>query len=195
MKKILLIIAISFSSFGAFAQNGMFGITYNFGLATGEMNTFIGKFSARGFGIEGQGFLNDNISLGGSFSWNVFFEEKVNESYVDGSQTITANQFRYINAFPIMFTAHYYFGADDGSTTRFFAGLGVGPSKINQRVELGIFQITHDYWHFAIAPEVGVLIPISFTSNVLVSVRYNYAFKSHDQSFGYFGFNVGFAWM
>jgi outer membrane protein W len=175
------------------AQDGIFALTYNMALPTGSTSDFIGKYSWRGFGVEGRGFVTDNISLGGSFSWNVFFEEALNETHVDGTQSLTGNFYKYINAYPINFTAHYYFG-DYDAKYRFHAGLGIGTAKVNQEVEFGAYQISYNYWHFNIAPDVGVLIPMNYRTNLILSARYNYAFKSNDTEYGWFGFNIGLAW-
>lgn len=175
------------------AQDGIFALTYSMALPTGSTSDFIDKFSARGFGVEGRGFVSDNISLGGSFAWNVFFKEELNESYTEGTQTLTGNFYKYINAYPINFTAHYYFG-DYDAKYRFNVGLGIGTSKINQEVEFGAYQIQYNYWHFNMAPEVGVLIPMNYRTNIIASARYNYAFKSNDTEYGWFGFNIGLAW-
>lgn len=198
MKKIIIISALVLSSFGMKAQEGLFALTYNMGLATGDMQDYIGTYSWRGFGLEGRSFVTDNITLGGSFSWNVFFEEALNETInLENSSVPTAslngNFYKYINAFPINFTAHYYFG-DYDATVRFHAGLGIGASKINERTEFGIWQVSHNYWHFNMTPDVGALIPMNYRTNLFLSVKYNYAFEAKGQDYGYLSFNVGFAW-
>ena len=193
MKKFIISTVIVFSSMGMMAQEGMFGLTYNMALPVGETSDYISKFSFRGFGVEGRGFINDNFSLGGSFAWQVLFEEKLNESHTEGTQTVTSDQFRYINAYPINFLVHYYFGQYDAAA-RWNVGVGLGAIKVNQRTEVSIIAIEHNYWHFSVAPEVSVLVPFNYQTNLLLSVRYNYAAPSHDKSFSYVSFNIGLAW-
>lgn len=193
MKKVLVITLLFLGSFGLKAQDGIFALTYNMGLTTGSMHDYIEKYSWRGFGMEGRAFVSDNISLGGSFSWNVFYQEEIDKSYVEGNATLHGNFYKYINAFPINFTAHYYFNAYD-APARFHAGLGIGASKINQETDFGVWATTHDYWHFNITPDVGVLVPMNYRVNLFLSAKYNYAFKTKDQDFGYLSLNVGFAW-
>ena len=193
MKKLILIIALSLGTLGMKAQDGIFALTYNMGLATGSTADFISEFSWRGFGIDGRSFIKDNLSMGGSFSWNVFYQEERGASYTDGNRTLTGNFYKYINAFPINFTTHYYFG-DYDAAVRWHAGLGIGASKINQRTEFGIYAISHNYWHFNMTPDIGALIPMNYRTNLFLSVRYNYAFENKGKDFGYLGFNVGFAW-
>ncbi len=193
MKKLIFSTAIFLSSLGLMAQEGLFALTYNMGLPTGSTADYISTYSWRGFGIDGRSFVTDNITLGGSFSWNVFYEEEINTTHVDGNQALTGNFYKYINAYPINFTAHYYF-SDYDAPARFHAGIGIGATKINQRTEFSVLQISHDYWHFNVTPDVGVLFPMNYRSNFFLSARYNYAFKAKDKDFGYLSFNVGFAW-
>ena len=80
------------------AQDGIFALTYSMGLPVGSTADYISKYSWRGFGIEGRGFVADNITLGGSFNWNVFFEEEIDATYTDGTQSLTGNFYKYINA-------------------------------------------------------------------------------------------------
>lgn len=193
MKKIIIISALILSSFGMKAQEGLFALTYNMGLATGSMADYVPSYSWRGFGVEGRSFVTDNITLGGSFSWNVFFDEAIKETLTEGNQSLTGNFYKYVNCFPLNFTAHYYFG-DYDATVRFHAGLGIGASKINKRTEFGIWQLSHDYWHFNMTPDVGALIPMNYRSNLFISIKYNYAFEAKGEDYGYLSFNVGFAW-
>ena len=193
MKKIILSSFLFLSSLGLMAQDGLFAMTYNMGLPVGSTADYISKYSWRGFGIEGRGFVTDNITLGGSFSWNVFFEEEIKATHTEGTASLNGNFYKYINAYPINFTAHYYFN-DYDATVRFHAGLGIGASKINQVTEFGAWQASHNYWHFNISPDVGILVPMNYRTNFFVSAKYNYAAKAKDKDFGYLSFNVGFAW-
>ena len=193
MKKLLFSTILVLSSFGLMAQDGLFALTYNMGLPVGSSSDYISKYSWRGFGIEGRAFVTDNITLGGSFSWNVFFEEEAPGQYENGTTTLTGNLYKYVNAYPINFTAHYYFG-DYDAKVRFHAGLGIGTSKINQEVEFGSFQVSNNKWHFAMTPDVGVLIPMNYRTNFFFSAKYNYAFKANDLEWGYLGLNIGLAW-
>ena len=193
MKKLIISTAIVFSSLGMMAQEGMFGLTYSMGLPVGSTSDYISKYSWRGFGLEGRGFINDHLSMGGSFAWNVMFEKKLGESTIQDNQTLTGDQFRYINAFPINFITHYYFGEYD-APVRINVGLGLGAIKVNRRTEVSVIAIEHNYWHFSVTPEVGVIVPFNYSTNLLFSVRYNYAAEAKGESFSYLSFNIGIAW-
>lgn len=196
MKKFIYLIALlSVGTLPAFGQ-GMFGISYDIGLPVGSTSDYISKTSFRGFGIEGRGFINDNLSYGGSFNWAVFYEEfPAQEWNIEGdTRTVYGRQFRYINSFPLMATMHYYFGEWDA--TRLYAGAGIGAHKIDERTEFGIFAINNNKWRFGFAPEVGVLIPVNFSSSINLSAKYQYAAKAGDlEAVSYMSFKIGFAFM
>lgn len=196
MKKYIYLIGLfTLINTGAFAQ-GMFGISYDIGVPVGGTTDYISQTSFRGFSMEGRGFITDNLSYGGSFSWAVFYEEVGPDQFEeeDGTRTVYGKQYRYINSFPLMATMHYYFGEWDA--TRLYAGGGIGANIINQRTDVGIFVVKDEKWRFGLAPEVGVLIPVNFNSSLKLSAKYQYAVKAGDSdAVSYISFNIGFAFM
>lgn len=181
---------------GAFAQ-GLFSVSYDIGLPIGGTTDYISAPSFRGFGVEGRGFITDNLSYGGSFNWAVFYEEFGPEEWPDSendSRTVYGKQYRYINSYPIMATMHYYFGEWDA--TRLYVGTGIGTQIIDQRTDLGLYSVNDKKWRLGFAPEVGVLIPISFGSSLNLSAKYQYAVKVGDSAaVSYLNFKIGFAFM
>ena len=197
MKKFLYtaIFLVFIASTTTFSQ-GMFSISYDIGVPIGGTSDFIGKPSFRGFGFEGRGFINDNLSYGGSFNWAVFYEEKGPQLWEEqeDSRSVYGKQFRYINSFPLMATMHYYFGEWDA--TRLYLGAGIGGTRINQRTDFGIYTENKEKWRFGFAPEVGVLIPVNFNASFNLSMRYQYAAKAGDhEEVSYLNFKIGFAFM
>ena len=71
MKKLLIIIAV-FVSTASFAQQSFWSFNYHMSFGMGEQGDYIADASFRGWGADGRGFLTQNISVGGSFSWEVF---------------------------------------------------------------------------------------------------------------------------
>ncbi len=195
MKRYIYLIIFIFVSFCSFGQ-GMFSISYDIGLPVGETTDFISQPSFRGFGIEGRGFITDNLSYGGSFNWAVFYEEFDAQEWniEDDTRTAYGRQFRYINSFPLMATMHYYFGEWDA--TRLYAGGGIGAQKIDQRTDVGLYSDTSKKWRLAFAPEIGVLIPVNFSSSINLAVKYQYAVKVGDaDAVSYINFKIGLAFM
>jgi hypothetical protein len=72
-----------------------------------------------------------------------------------------------------------------------YAALNFGGAHTVRRVDIGIYTITEDSWHWAFAPEVGVEIPLSRVV-VTAGARFNYFFSSGEGPEQlYFSFNVG----
>ena len=65
----------------------------------------------------------------------------------------------------------YYF-TDNTTAVRPFVGLGIGTSWTERRLEVGQFASTISRWQFALAPEVGMYIPINDQFAFNVGARY-----------------------
>jgi len=185
----------------SFAQEFISDFTWNFGFPNSNTKEYISNNSYRGLSIEGRRFIDKNISAGLFFGWNIF-DQRLNEPInIDGEGyggTISGTQLRYINSFPLMANIHYYVGKR--KDVRFYLGAGAGVYYILQRLDLGVWRIDNDNWHFGLAPEAGILIPLDSQSHILVNLKYNYAFDSgtaiggdEDNSYSYWGVNFGFA--
>jgi outer membrane protein W len=193
MKYIVTIIAVAFLTIATQSQ-GLYNLTYTMGFGAGETNDFIGSASFRGATFEGQGFVSDQISVGGLFNWQVFYEELAGATYTDGTATLTGTQYRYINAYPMLLTAHYFMGTDEYAP-RFYLGAGLGAYIVDQEVQAGVWEVSNNNWHFGMSPDIGMLYPIGMDSYLNLGLRYHYVIKSNDSmNFSWFGLNVGFAW-
>jgi len=178
-------------------------ITYNMSFPTSKLSDFIDKTSFKGFGMEGRWFSNKNISFGLSFAWTVY-DQRVSDLIQivqDGiNGTVSGTQVRVVNSLPILATAHYYVGKRRDQF-RFYFGTGAGMYYIKQRLEIGLVAFESDNWHFGLAPEAGVLISLDRDFTMIFNTKYNYAFSAgeplgggDDNSYAYWGINVGFVW-
>ena len=169
--------------------------------ASGEQADYIGDPSFRGWGIDGRGFINQNISFGGSFSWEVFDQIYRNlppyqvDITDDISGAVSGVQYRYINTLPILVNGHYYLG-QDGSPRPYF-GLSIGTAYTEQKTEIGLIAVTAKGWGFAVQPEFGVMIPFGLTGvGANVSGKFRYTTKGGDvtvpMSFFTLGIGLGF---
>jgi len=193
MKYITTIIIALLITASANSQS-LFMMNYSMGFSTGETSDYIGSPSFRGFNIDGRYFINDQFSLGGAFTWQTFYEKLAGASYTNDNLTITGTQYRYLNAYPILFNAHYYLGYNI-MKPRVYMGAGVGPYVMNQRTNVGIFSIENNYWHFGISPEIGLLYPFNENTKLNIGVKYHYVFKAKKTiDYSWFGLNIGFAW-
>ncbi|MEH0157110.1 OmpW family protein [Limibacter armeniacum] len=191
MKKILIcllgILAFAFHEANAQRYNA---IQYSIAFPSGDLNDYIGEVSFRGVQYDYRALVNPNVSVGFSVAWNVFYDEN-SDPIENGTLVISGKQFRYTNSVPIYFTADYFQNTD--SDVRPFVGIGVGTVYTERKTELGIYQNTCDAWQFAIAPEVGVMYDYSDFSGLILSARYNAAFKGDGlDGQPYFSVNVGF---
>ena len=179
MKKILIFIALLVST-SSFAQRAYWSFNYNMSFGIGEQQEFIERGSFRGFGIDGRGFVTNNISIGGSFSWEVFDEIRRNlgpqpiDGGIDGIDgVVTGVQYRFINTLPIMVNSHFYLG-NDGAVRPYF-GLGIGTSYVDERTDIGLISVQGKKWGFALQPELGVVVPFGLTgaaANIAGKFRY-----------------------
>ena len=61
-------------------------------------------------------------------------------------------------------------------------------------VDMGMFRKEKNHWHFAIKPEIGLLMEISYSTALKLSAKYYNGFSSGDlENQGYFSIGIGFA--
>ncbi|UCD23781.1 MAG: outer membrane beta-barrel protein [Gemmatimonadota bacterium] len=174
------------------AQQWFWGMEYMVSTPMSDTKEFANDFSWRNFGIQGRNLVKDNISVGLYFGWNVFAEKTDTLISFQGLD-VSGVQYRYVNAFPIMATAHYYFGRRRG--IRPFIGTGAGTYHSKYRLEIGQVAFEANQWHLGIAPEAGVIIPINWNARAMLNVRYNYGVKANGITLTYWTFGVGIGWM
>ncbi len=133
-------------------------------------------------GISGQlrYFLNPKLSAGLYFGLQVFHGDTAKTASIDlkdeFSGAITGNQARYINTIPIMLGVHFYAGKDPG--TQAYIGLNAGVFGVLERVDIALFSVDQFVWHFGLAPEIGVILPLGYNFSLTAVVRYNHAFNA-----------------
>ena len=171
MKK-LLIIALCIFGLSPLLKAQMLNLNYQISLPMNQVND-----------VEYHQFLGDHFSVGAAIGWDVFYKDKKNATgnfRFNGNTniyTITGNQYRYINTVPMLAIGRYYF-TDNTTAVRPFAGLGIGTSWTERRLEVGQFASTISRWQFALAPEVGMYIPINDQFAFNVGARYTYGTKA-----------------
>lgn len=204
MKKITytILVLTLFVSTASFAQRSFWSFNYEMSFGLGEQADYIGDASFRGWGIDGRGFITQEISVGGSFSWEVF--DQIYRDLPPHDVTVTDNisgavsgvQYRYINTLPILVNAHYYLG-QDGAVRPYF-GLGIGTAYTEQKTEIGLIAITTKGWGFAVQPEVGVMIPFGLTGvGANVAGKFRYTTKAGDTTIpvSFFTLAIGLAFV
>jgi len=193
MKRLFVLfglLLILLSSGAAMADNSTFGIAWGISVPTGDTNDYISQVSFRGMSVEWRNFYMRDAAYGINVGWNVFNQTNDETMFFDNG-AVTGKRWHYVNAIPIYAGWFKYF-SDDKRSSRFYAGINVGSAWIERRTEMGLYQLTNDNWHFAVAPEVGMNLPWdSFLG--YVGVRYHYAFEAGDsEAQQWIEFKVGF---
>lgn len=191
--KVVLIGLLAILSQTLNAQSLYTSLTYNTGLPVGSSSDYISAYSWRGVGFEANWFLNDDMTLGVSTGWNVFYEEKTGE-FTQETKTVTGTRQHTINSFPVLMDYRYHF--NEPYETRPYVGMGVGAYWINKSDEMGVFYSQYRQFQLGLSPIVGVLIPVGQVY-LNAGLRYNVAFKTNDDytmDFTYLGINLGIAW-
>ncbi len=172
------------------AQEWWWGLNYQTALPSGDTKDFVDQFSWRNVGFEGRAMLKPNASVGLFFGWNVLHDELDGTIALSGVD-VSGFSSRFVNAVPVLATAHYYFG--DSSRRRLYVGGGIGTYYIENRLEMGVSALTSTNWHFGFAPEVGVTFPTQEFGEGYFSDKYNYAAESDNLTHSYWTFGLGFA--
>jgi hypothetical protein len=176
-------------------------VSYSVSIPTGQTRDFLDNTSWIGVNFDGQRFVNERAALGFSFGFNELYQRS-NKTFQLQNGATTGEAYRHLNVFPILVTAHLYprraEGHDYGNArTVPYAMLGVGTYYIRQLFNYGVTETVTDAWHFALAPELGLLVPLRSGSAATIAARYNYPFAAGDyavtgnSSFPYLSFNIG----
>jgi hypothetical protein len=168
------------------------GAAYSTGLPLSKTKDFNSSFSFRGAMVEGRKILNEHVTAGLSFGWNVFARELDTTTTFPSGAAIGGNQMRYTNAFPLYANAHYYLG--ERNAMRPFIGANVGTIYTERRVDINLYSLSEDAWQFAFAPEAGIVFPVGWVVRGFLSARWNVSLEGGGvPAQQYVSFNVGFA--
>jgi hypothetical protein len=203
MKIKYIIALLVFISFTSFAQELLTNVTWNIGIPVSKMNQYTTDVTYRGFTIAGRRFLDKYNSVGFMTGWNVFDEKSYDPIDLaggeNGSGTLSGTQIRSVNSFPLLVGIHHHYGKKEDM--RVFLGLNAGMYYILQRLDVGVYRLDNDNWHFGMAPEAGIIIPFDGeNTGFYLGARYNYAFDSgttlggsENNFYSFYEINIGFA--
>lgn len=191
MKRAIFVLGILILTASAVFSQTIWKMTYDVAIPSSYTKEFTDHFSWRGVSLDGDRMLDENLGIGFGFSWQVFVEKEIDAQLIRDQALITGTQVRYINSIPMMARFSYYQEMD--MIIPYFTA-GVGTVWQEQKTHIGTWAVTSTGWQFAIAPEVGVMIPAGPT-NLIVKVKYNHGFETKSiESLSYLNFGLGIAW-
>lgn len=208
MKKILLILAIAFSSVNLLKAQGygydsymkqIYSINYQMSLPLGDSKDFISKMSFEGVNINWAYFVTHNLTVGLDLTYNNYSEKFSQRVYRPNDYTaMNAAQYRYTQAFPIKAQVKYFFNPD--GFVKGYAGLGIGAMSAGEHIIIQDIDAWNNSWGFLLAPEVGAMIPFGESANYGANITCGYNWSTNKSTFGNIDinnrgslyFNVGF---
>ena len=154
------------------AQQILTGLTYSWANPAGDLSKkFIGNDSWLGFSVEARRFLNPNATVGFSLGYTAFYE-RTDESLFFPGGTVSGDQYRSLNVFPLMVTGHVYSKA--GGRIQTYIGLGVGVYYMKQLMDIGPATVTTNNWIIGFAPELGFILNKGSQKEIAIFGKYNY---------------------
>ncbi len=196
MRKAIVILAFALSGGTiAFSQN-IWTVNYDIGLPLGGMTDYISKASFRGFSINGNAYISDKVTLGGTFRWNTFYEKYPRDTYQLPDGAITSTVWAKLYIMPLLVNARYNFKPE--GTFRPYVGLAAGPYYIQQETQVGLYSDNLHNWRFGLSPEAGLYYPFGLSDLALhLKVSYDYIFYKNvrpvDADLMYPNFSIGLA--
>jgi len=166
----------------AAAQEYIEGLNYSMGIPSGDTKKFTNNESWLGLAFDGQWFASPNASAGIMLGWNEFYERTSDRPFELENGTITGQQYRHLNVFPMLVSGRIYLNRDkrvDMSRTMYI-GMGTGAYYVRQLFSMGTSQFTTDSWLFGVAPEAGFLFPLGVGNLGTIQARYHYPFSGGD---------------
>ncbi|HQR19079.1 MAG TPA: hypothetical protein PK948_11940 [Gemmatimonadales bacterium] len=148
------------------------GLTYSWANPAGDLSdNFIGNDSWLGFSVEGRRFLNPNATIGVSLGYTAFYESTTDPIFFPGG-TVSGEQYRSMNIFPLLVTGHLYSKA--GGKIQTYIGLGVGVYYMKQLMDVGPGTVTTNNWIMGFAPELGFILNKGAQKEIAIFGKYNY---------------------
>jgi outer membrane protein W len=165
-------------------------LQWSMGQGIGSTYEFANDFSFGGFAVEGRYWVADQVTVGLLWGWNALHEKEEGRTHSTENFAVTSTQVRWVDAMPLQLTAHYYLEVGNKKVLP-YVGAGVGTAWTQRQLILPFTSYTQDSWHFAFAPELGVLFNTG-SGGLMLSMRFNYAIKTDSAPEElWLNFNVG----
>jgi hypothetical protein len=192
MKKYIITFAILVSALAAGAQDVIWKMTYDVGFPFSATKEFADQVSWRGLSLDVDRFVTENVAVGTGVSWSVFLEKDPDSYWQKDQLLLHGTQVRYINNIPLMARISWFQPMDELEP---YFTLGIGTVWQENRRDMGLWEWTDNYWQFALAPEVGVIVPMG-TSVTTLKLKYTHGFSTDSgaPTLSYLSVGVGIGW-
>jgi len=148
------------------------GLTYTWSNPAGDLDkTYISNDSWIGISAEGRRFINPNTTIGLSVGYTAFYENTTESLNFPGA-TVSGEQYRSLNVFPVLGTIHLYSKAPGRIQT--YIGLGLGVYYMKQLMDIGPTTVTTSNWILGFAPELGFILNKGARTELAIFGKYNY---------------------
>jgi hypothetical protein len=195
------VIALLCSAGPADAQTRWFSTAFGVAVPLAETRDFTPDASPASFTLETRQLVDPRLSVGIAWSFTELSDEV--DEILDFRQlgfpgsgnvagNLSGNQFRTINAMPLLLTAFYHPIPQPTAVVPYIGG-GAGVTFSERRLNIGLAEFDDDAWAFTIAPQAGVLWWTSEWVAFGLDGRLSYGFGD-DFDIAYWSINLGVAW-
>jgi len=140
----------------------------------GDFGKYISDTSLRGFSVEGRSFVKENLTVGGSFSWNRYQQTYSSLTVPVGNGVATGPVYRYADMFALRALVHYYFGKGNLQP---YLGAGIGGAWSYAYQQVADLSRNQSNFNFILSPEVGLIFRVAgggTNAGLNVAFRYTY---------------------
>lgn len=172
LRAVLALAALALAGAAPAGAQVIGGLTYTWSNPTGDLSeTYIGNDSWLGFSVEGRRFITQNSTIGLSLGYTAFYEQTEEPIEFPGA-TVSGEQYRSLNVFPLLATYHLYSRAPGRIQT--YIGVGVGVYYMKQLMDVGPRTFETSNWIMGFAPELGFILNKGARKEIAIFGRYNY---------------------
>jgi len=123
----------------------------------GKTSEFAGSFGIAGFGVDARYMALRPWRFGASISWQTISVRR--EDSVESSEAAySGTMIKELSFNPILAKVGYTLSETEKLSS--FAALGVGGTRSLRRIDTGIVALSDEQWHFTLASELGIEIPL-----------------------------------
>src|SRR5215211_5144837 len=132
IRRFLGVVVLCVLGAGPVQGQSWYALTYQPAQPLSNTQDFTSTFGWRGIGLDYRAQVKPNFALGLSFAWQVF-DEQTDEVVSAFGVDLSGDQFRYVNSFPMLANASYFFGKPGG--LRPFLGANLGAYVMQHRLD------------------------------------------------------------